>query len=160
VVYLPLVAIPPKSWKLSVLYTVIAKQYTWTKEGYEFLEKMKKNTEITGSVFDPQPSELKGNIHNVADPLEPVIGFVNICNIEEKRIWISSSQIPDWGYNMYCLTTEVENNPDSISAKAGGKLPIVPILEMAGRIVTFSAAPSDCVDCTLRGTNKKPAFWP
>jgi len=162
VVYLPLVAIPPQSWKLTVLYSVIAKQYTWTKEGYEFLDKMKKNTEITGSVFDAQPSELKGNIHNVADPLEPVIGFVNICNVEEKRIWISSSQIPDWGYKMNCLYIEVENNPDSIGAKASDKLPISPVMEdpRSGRILTFSAAPRDCVDCTLRGTNKKPAFWP
>jgi len=162
VVYLPFLTIPPKSWKLSFLYSVIAKQYTWTKEGYEFLEKMKKNTEITGSVFDPQPSELKGNIHNVADPLEPVIGFVNICNIEEKRIWISISQIPDWGYSMNCLTIEVENDKDSIDSKASDKLPVVPIKEnpMTGSIITFSAAPRDCVDCTLRGTNKKPVFWP
>ena len=160
VVYLPLVAVPSQSWKLSVLYSIIATQYSWTKEGYEFLEKMKKNTEITGSVFDEQPSELKGNIHNVADPFEPVIGFVNICNIEQKRIWIASSDVPDWGYRLNCPDIEVENNPDSIAAKASDKLPIFPIDQLGNGILTFSAAPRDCVDCTLRGTNKKPAFWP
>ena len=61
------------------------KQYAWTKEGYEFLDRMRKNTETTGSVFDPQPSELNSNIHNVADATEPVIGYFNIIISERQQ---------------------------------------------------------------------------
>jgi len=161
IVYLPIVAIPPKSWKLGVLYSLFVKQYTWTKEGYEFLEKMKKNTEITGSVFDAQPSELKGNIHNLSDPAEPVVGFFNICNIEEKRIYISANQVPDWGYFMSCPEIIIPNISDSIKDKGSDKLPTnVYEVDLFDRIKLFGAAPPDCVDCTLKGTNKKPSFWP
>jgi hypothetical protein len=107
------------------LYSINVKQYTWTKEGYEFLEKMKKNTEVTGSVFDPQPSELKGNIRNVSDPTEPVIGFFNICNIEQKRFWIKNSDVPGWGYYPDCPTLDVPNISDSIYAYASNKHPSI-----------------------------------
>ena len=161
IVYLPLVYIPAKSWKLGVLYTIFVKQITWTKEGYEFLEKMKKNTEVTGSVFDAQPSELKGNFRNITDPSEPVIGFLNICNVEQRRFWIKNSDVPDWGYRPNCPELEVLNISDTIYAYASGMLPTVPTeYKNNFEILKFAAAPPDCVDCTLKGTNVKPSFWP
>ena len=161
IVYLPLAFIPPKSWKLGVLYSINVKQYTWTKEGYEFLEKMKKNTEVTGSVFDPQPSELKGNIRNVSDPTEPVVGFFNICNIEQKRFWIKNSDVPGWGYSPDCPSLNVPNISDSIYANASNKSPVYPTdFNNAGGILRFDAVPPDCANCTLKGTNIKPSYWP
>jgi len=48
IVYLPIAFVPKASIKLGVLYSLHIKQTTWSKEGYEFLERMKKNTESTG----------------------------------------------------------------------------------------------------------------
>ena len=161
VVFLPLAFIPRGSIKIGVLYSINLKQYTWTKEGYEFMERMKRNTESTGSVFDPQPSELKGNIRNAADAAEPVIGFFNICPIQEKRIFIRPSQVPSWGYSPPCYEVAIENISDSILRKGMGLLPVDPLTQGPfGNIITFRGVPPDCADCTLRGTNKKPAYWP
>ena len=161
IVYLPLVYIPPKSWKLGVLYSINVKQYTWTKDGFEFLEKMKKNTEVTGSVFDPQPSELKGNIRNISDSTEPVIGFFNICNVEQKRFWIRASDVPGWGYSPDCPETNVPNISDSVSAVMSYQAPVYPTdFGMKNEILRFIAVPLECADCTLKGTNVKPSFWP
>ncbi|HTL08383.1 MAG TPA: DUF4249 domain-containing protein [Chitinophagaceae bacterium] len=158
---LPLAFIPRSDIKLGVLYSINLRQYTWTKEGYEFMERMKKNTESTGSVFDPQPSELKGNIHNTADAAEPVIGFFNISPVREKRIFIKPSEVPGWGYNPGCLDVEIENISDSISKKALGMLPVDPVkVAPFGAIVSFRATSPECADCTLRGTNVKPSYWP
>jgi len=160
-VNLPLAFIPRGDIKLGVLYSINLRQYTWTKEGFEFMERMKKNTESTGSVFDPQPSELKGNIHNVADAAEPVIGFFNISPVREKRIFIKPSEVPSWGYNPGCTDVEIENISDSISKKALGMLPVDPLkIAPFGAIVTFRATMPECADCTLRGTNVKPSYWP
>jgi hypothetical protein len=160
IVYLPIEFIPHASVKLSVMYSINVKQYSWTKQGYEFLERMKKNTESTGSVFDPQPSELKGNFHCVTDPTEPVIGYFNICPAREKRIFIKSSDVVPWGYNSGCDEIEVENISDSILTKAIGRVPTTIGKTFNGSIVTFFAAQPYCVDCTLSGSNKKPAYWP
>ena len=161
IVYLPLNYIPHGGIQLGILYSMHVKQYAWTKEGYEFLDRMRKNTESTGSVFDPQPSELNGNIHNAADASEPVIGYFNICRIQEQRIFIKNSDVPAWGYNNGCTDIEIENNSDSILRKGLGLLPAGPEKKGSfGSIITFRAATPQCVDCTLRGTNKKPVYWP
>jgi Domain of unknown function (DUF4249) len=159
-IYLPLVFIPPASWKLSVLYSIDVKQYSWTKEGYEFLERMKKNTESTGSVFDAQPSELNGNMHCVSDPAEPVIGFINICPFREQRTFIRNDQIPNWRYDSGCSEEIIPNNDPSIQLYAINLLPTTPDELGPGGIISFYAAIPTCVDCTLRGTNVKPSFWP
>ena len=161
IVYLPLFFIPPASEKLAVLYSIDVKQYSWTKDGYAFLESMKKNTEGTGSIFDPQPSQLSTNIRCASNPAEQVIGFFNICPVQEKRIFIKNEQLPGWGYRQYCIQQEFINNPDTIQQNAASLIPTVPLkLGPFGGIATFGAAPAECVDCTLHGTPVKPNFWP
>ena len=162
IIHLPLLFIENGSQKLSVLYSVMVNQYSWSKEGYGFLERIKKNTESLGSVFDAQPSELNGNIHCVSHPLQPVIGFFNICTKRQSRIFIYRTQVPSWAYQQPCYQILVENNEDSIAAKAGGFLP-VSVATYSGpgpAIATFYAAPPECVDCTLTGSNIKPIYWP
>jgi hypothetical protein len=160
VIYLPILFIPRASQKLSVLYSINVKQYAWSKEGYEFLEKMKKNTEATGSIFDAQPSELKGNIRCITDPNEPVIGFINISSAGELRLFIKSDQLQNWGYNSGCEEVKIDNISDSIFEKGSTLIPTNPLLVLGGAILNFSAAQPDCVDCRLTGINSKPAFWP
>ncbi len=161
-IYLPLTFIPPFSQQIGILYSINVKQYSWSKEGYEFLERMKKNTEGTGSVFDAQPSELKGNIYCITDPAEPVIGFVNICKAQEKRIFIRPSEVPGWNYNDGCRFFEIENQSDSIRLKGLGLMPayVAKTSPFGGAILSFIASIPDCVDCPLTGTNRKPVFWP
>lgn len=160
-IYKPFLYIPKEDRRISVLYSINVKQYAITKAGYEFLEKMKKNTEENGSIFDPQPSQLKGNIYCVTDANEPVIGFVNISSVEEKRLFIDKSQVPFWSYRTSCAEEKVRNNTDSITdAWRGGAMPTEE-LEMDGfRIVYFGTSTPACVNCTLSGTNVKPVFWP
>ncbi|MFT3936019.1 MAG: DUF4249 domain-containing protein [Chitinophagaceae bacterium] len=160
-VYLPINYIPHGTIKLGVLYSINVKQYAWTKEGYEFLDKMRKNTEATGSIFDAQPSELKGNIRCSTDSSETVIGFFNVCPIQEKRIFISNSQVPSWGYQTGCKEVLVKNISDTILAQAVSLMPTVVVdFTPFGGIATFNAAEPACVDCTLRGSNVKPTYWP
>lgn len=159
IIHLPIVFIDNGEQKLSVLYSIMVNQYSWSKTGYEFLERMKKNTEAVGSVFDPQPSELNGNIRCTSNPALSVIGFFNICTIQQKRIFIKNSELPGWAYSQPCNEEVFPNIKDSVKL-LGGLLPTRPQNIVANSIVTFYAAPAFCVDCTLSGTNIKPIFWP
>ena len=67
------------------MYSINVKQYALSHEAYLFFEKIKKNTEQLGSIFDPQPSELQGNIHCITNPAETVVGYVDISEEKVQR---------------------------------------------------------------------------
>jgi hypothetical protein len=158
VMHFPLVHITDESWKLSVLYSLNIKQYALSKEEYEYLLKMKNNSEATGSIFDRQPSELTGNIRCLTTPAEPVIGFIGIANRIVKRYWIKRSDIPDWKYTLYCQTKDIPTDSAFFYPQF---MPLLPTsVGPNGDIWRYQAAETFCVDCTVRGTNVKPSFWP
>lgn len=155
----PLTYIEPASWKLGILYSINLKEYAVSQEGYRFLDELKKNTEQLGSIFDAQPSGNNGNMHCLTVPDEPVIGFVEVSEEKQKRIFISNTQVPGWNYNMICTDEiAVPNIPDSIKGAIG--IPTkVAIPGRTGLDFVFFG-PAICVDCTLRGVSTKPSFWP
>ncbi len=161
----PFLSLAKSTEKTSVLYSVNLKQVAVSHEAYLFLEAMKKNTEQLGSIFDAQPTSLQGNIHCVSNPAEIVIGFIEVSQQQEKRVFITAAQVPDWLFISDC-GTEVEVKPNNAAMIAQLLLgpPVIPtqpsVLTSAGDISAFNVASSVCVDCTLRGSNVKPSFWP
>jgi hypothetical protein len=162
VIYLPFHFINEGSEQLSVLYSINLKQYAMSHEKYLFLEKMKKNTEQLGSLFDPQPTQLSGNIHCLTYPNEVVIGFVEISQQQTKRKFIYNNEVGNWNYNPQCLQFEINNLPDSLAKYGENGIPTTPsLLSPFGDIIIFYATPDTrCVDCTIGRSNKKPSFWP
>jgi hypothetical protein len=156
----PLTFIPLGDEKLFVRYSILAKQYALEKEAYNFFELMKKNSEDIGSIFSPQPSEVKGNIHCVNDPEEFVVGFVTASTVTEKRIFIEAGQVGIWpNYNL-CEEVRVPNHPDSINkaVRVFGLMPYYHIFPPPADVYLFSSP--NCVDCTTRGgSTARPLFW-
>lgn len=160
VIYLPLIKVPRGSVKMSVMYSINLRQYAISSTAYDFLDRMKRNTESVGTIFDPQPSALNSNIHCLSNPNESVIGFITAGDVKEKRIFISNQSLPNWGYQSGCSAQEVKNDVDSIRAYSF-LVPTIPAqTDPFGNILTYLASVPTCVDCTLRGTNQKPSFWP
>src|SRR6185437_8435019 len=46
----PIKMIPPNDIQLSILYSILVRQYSLTMDGYNFLTLMQKNTESLGSI--------------------------------------------------------------------------------------------------------------
>lgn len=161
VVHLPVQYIEPHSEKLSILYSINLKQYAISQDEYLFLQKMKKNTEQLGTIFDPQPSEISGNIHCLTDPNETVIGYVETTQEQTARVFISNSQVPGWNFDPGCVLIEIDNQPDSVRKYGVDLMPTIVSKEDFFRgIISFYASFPRCVDCTLRGVHQKPDFWP
>lgn len=156
-IYIPIRYIQPQSFELSVLYYIELRQYALSKEAYLFKQKLKKNTEQLGTIFDPQPSEIEGNIHCLNDTSESVIGYIDVTQEQVSRKFISHDELSGWRTELPCVLIKVPNEPGNYDP---GLVP-VGVAEYAGRsIKSFFAAQPECVDCTLRGTNARPAFWP
>lgn len=158
----PLAFIPNGSEKFQERYSVLVKQSTLTKEAFEFWEELKKNTESLGSIFDAQPSQLIGNIYCVSNAQEPVIGYISAGTTESKRIFINRKDLPSWNINNSNTCTTLDTIPVAdVVKKFADKnyTPVEALISVNGTIFSYTAAPTNCVDCTIRGSNKKPAFW-
>ncbi|MEJ7664694.1 MAG: DUF4249 family protein [Hymenobacter sp.] len=58
----------PPSSKLYYLYSILVRQYALTPEEFAYWDKLRKNTENLGTLFDPLPSQLSGNVHRLTMP--------------------------------------------------------------------------------------------
>ncbi|MGI4887412.1 MAG: DUF4249 domain-containing protein [Janthinobacterium lividum] len=160
----PLALLPRTSAKLAYGYSILVQQYAQTPEEFAYWDKLRRNTESLGTLFDPLPSQLSGNVHSLDDAAELVLGYVGAGSVAEKRLFIADAQLPR-GYIRPVTGYESCSKPDTVLLKnvatrfsVPGFLPIEPL----GTYVpyAYTGAPEDCVDCRLRGTNAKPSFWP
>jgi len=177
----PVISIPSTSEKLRSKYSILVRQYALTEDAYNFYVNIKKNTEQLGSIFDALPSVINGNIHSVANPAEPVIGYISIGSTSSKRIFIANQKLPawkadtafytgchlafDWPTNPCCFYNFGGTNQVNYYINYntnGNKDPLIPIdaIGVPGHPpIGYTASTRECVDCTVRGTNKPPAFW-
>lgn len=160
----PIEFFPYHDEKLDIIYSTLVKQYALDLAGYNFWQQMKENTEITGSIFDPQPGLISGNIHCVTDPSQKTIGYIGAGATFQKRIFIISSSLPsDWVQRIFCGDSVWILPPQDYHVLFGppGSFldPVEPIVS-GGNIIGYVGASPICVDCTLTGTNKKPSYWP
>jgi hypothetical protein len=158
----PVAIIAPTSEKIETKYSILLNQYALTPDAFTFWTSLKKNTEQLGSIFDAQPSNIAGNIHNVYNPGEIVIGYVSASTISTKRIFISNSQLPaSWRpvYPYQCVQDTFPVSSDQALTKLpASEIPTTGIMSQ-GILVAYLGADAQCVDCTLRGSTNVPNFW-
>ncbi|WP_071883059.1 DUF4249 domain-containing protein [Hymenobacter swuensis] len=161
----PLRLLPASSAnKLQEKYSVLVRQYGQTAEEYAYWEKLKKNTEVLGTLFDPQPSQLTGNIQNIVEPGEVVIGYIGAHSVAEKRLFISRAELPaDFsnftGYEQ-CVKQDSVTNPGLLPYYLyPGTQMLIDVVEV-NQTKNYLIAKTECVDCQKRGgVTQKPAFW-
>ena len=161
----PLPLIPPNAQQLSVEYSIYVRQYALTEDGYNFLTLMRSNTESLGTIFDPTPSQLKGNIQCLTNPNEPVVGFVSAGTVQQQRIYIQRDQVPYWDYFFECMMPDSLVLADSADMHyffgQAGFVPVYPKLGPDGGVIGWFSNYSNCIDCrTQGGTTQMPSFWP
>lgn len=159
-----ILSIPYNSEKISMKYSILVKQYALTREAYEYQEMLKKNTENIGTLFDPLPSQLTSNIRSLTNPDETVIGYMTASTVETKRMFVNSRELPrDWRlFNPTCEIDTVLIKSGMVDERfTGGYLIPVDAIFEAGSPdpVGYTYGTRFCVDCTVQGTNVKPAFW-
>jgi hypothetical protein len=149
--------LPTTTERLWRRYSILVKQYALTPAEYQYWDLLKKNTEDIGTLFDPLPTQLTGNVHCLSNRSEIALGYVGAYSEVQQRIFITRNQLPnDWpisnGYEK-CI-------PDTVDARRVpgyfGSPGNVAIYQIPGGYLGTS---KDCVDCRTRGTTVRPSFW-
>ncbi|RZK24489.1 MAG: DUF4249 domain-containing protein [Hymenobacter sp.] len=169
-----LFSILDRAERLEIRYSVLVNQNTETPEEFAYYELLRKNTEAVGTVNDPLPTQLIGNVHRVGNPTEPVLGFVGAHTVQQKRIFINRQDLnfpAGWAFedpyaactvgqelapdpaDKYPISvpfTRVFNNPENI--------PLDYIFNGPNK-VGYTGTSRNCADCRTRGTTTQPSFW-
>ncbi|HVV55402.1 MAG TPA: DUF4249 domain-containing protein [Mucilaginibacter sp.] len=160
----PIVLIRGTSEKVELEYSILVRQYALTKDAYDYWQNIKKNTEQIGSIFDAQPSEATGNIHCTSNPSVPVLGYISVCTVPSKRIFITKQDLPDSWQPIYPYTCgtdtlkgqgRIQDNLITLPPQFITVGPVGDYFNPTGWVGTDR----ECADCTIRGDLKPPAFW-
>ncbi|QKG57817.1 DUF4249 domain-containing protein [Hymenobacter sp. BRD128] len=162
--------------RIKIRYSVLVTQYAETAEEFAYYELLRKNTEAVGTVNDPLPAQLTGNVHRVDNPQEPVLGFVGAHTVVQRRLFATPASLglpKDWvfedPYSDCTFGSElVPDLNDKISLriyrpntrifKSGESIPTQYYI-VGGDTLGYEGGPHACIDCRTRGTIVKPSFW-
>ena len=156
----PFLYIPLTSPKLFFRYSIMVEQLSISRSTYMYLNFVKKTNESGGSLFDPIPANMNGNITSVN---AAVIGNFQVSSIKSKRIYIDRSELPN---NLTILTGMEEcrleapcdqRTKDSL-AKRMITIDTLSGPHGCGDIVRFTSL-TYCFDCTATGYPNTPPTW-
>ncbi len=69
-------------------------QSALTKEAYEYWIKVNILANQVGSIFDSPPAEITGNITNINDPSEKILGYFQAVNETSDRFFLLPTSLP------------------------------------------------------------------
>lgn len=161
---IPLHYVPSSSYKLSKGYSLLVRQYALGLEAYAYWNNVKLELQESGGIYQNQPSQSIGNIKNINNSDEVVLGFFWASSYTEKRIDIDG---PYFYYvpRLKCSLDTIYPNDNNLSliealiAFAGVDTLYLFNVTSKG-IYGWATAPKACVDCrVLGGSLEKPEFW-
>ena len=132
------------------MYRIIVKQNSISKRSYDYYANIKNNSEQSGSMFAPVPSELRGNIACITDPERAVIGYMEVSTTTKKQRIISRADML-FENPLRCMIVD-----RAYLMETYGGIPESYVLYGDATYIE-----RNCVDCTrLGGLLQKPDDWP
>ena len=167
VTFIPYSEVPNKLYNR---YTIQVYMESISSDEFAWYDKLRKNTESLGSIFDAQPSELTGNIESITDPAETVIGWVGSHTVTQRRIFIGRGDLPSnpplsKGYDNCMLDTLLFGRDDKLieGAYSSGTYNLPTSFDSppgSPSPVGIIGSTIDCTDCrTMGGVLTEPDFW-
>jgi len=74
-------------------YYVTVYQQTLTPEAYRYWDQLQQNATLGGGLFEPTPGSVTGNVRQVENPDEPVLGFFYATQTDTIRRLIRSGEV-------------------------------------------------------------------
>ncbi len=152
----PLNFVDNKTTRLEYLYSMLISQYSLSEAAYTYWDQMRKNNDEQGGLYQQQPVIIKGNIHNITQADQDVLGFFSAASLRTKRIFVKD--VPD------LVIDAIDNcQGPQLLGRFGwvvydpSRYPVY-YIDDHGIPKTLANV---CVDCKLfGGVTVKPEFWP
>ena len=153
----PLNYVSEESNRLSTRYSLQVLQYSLNDEAYDFWKRIEVQNQESGGIYEQQPDYVSGNMYNMNNKEEYVLGFFNMCPVSEMRIFLDS--VPELTYTDIDCDLEFIMHP--ASRPPGMRIPFFLVSFNPLRIgPPYGVGTHLCFDCRNGGgTIIKPEFW-
>lgn len=161
------------SQELSMKYSILVSQRGLSEEEYTYLDQLKKTTESVGGLFDPQPSQVPGNIKRMDSSSPLAIGFFGVGNTVKQRLFITIPELPlefqftdpIGGCNppdTVCLITPSSIKNCTLTGRDLNEAIMLGSAIYSQRdLIGITLTSTRCADCRSQGgVLTKPDFWP
>lgn len=167
-----------KSDRLMSEYSILLKQYSISKNEFGFWNNLKRVNESVGDIFALQPFPVIGNIRNINEPEDRILGFFQVSAVKHKRMFIPFSAVVRLHLPFYHPTQceRIEASPAEYSTEYGPPFTFDDLYRMFCINSTYSFvepsyneethmidklvfAKPECANCELTGFPEKPEYW-
>ncbi len=153
----PLNYVSENSSRLQTRYSLLALQYSLSDHAIDYWEQIEKQNQEGGGIYETQPGHISGNIYNMNDPDEEVLGFFNLCSVSEKRIFVDG--IRELHFPAMDCTLDTIMAPELKPVYMRTPFYLISLSPM-GVGPPFGVGYHLCFDCRAGGgTHVKPDFW-
>lgn len=89
-------------YAFSIRYYVNVYQISTTQQAYQYWEDIKTIANQEGTIFDPPPAPIPGNMYNVNDQDETVLGFFETTAIDTVRTFLQRGDLAPLPISEFC----------------------------------------------------------
>jgi hypothetical protein len=178
----PIRFIKVNDYKIAVRYTIKVTLYNESLEAHNYYDALKKTSTNGSLLSQSQPGFYIGNIKNLSDPKEKIIGFFDVSHVSSERIFFNFEDIfpdhkkPDYPY--YCPEITQLNKSDFLhrycfcyscphptGPGCDGNYILKALYYKTKAVYEFIPGEEvylvniQCGDCTSFSSNVRPPFW-
>ena len=138
--------------RLGIEYSVLVEQHSLTDPAFEYWDRIESQTSEGSGLYETQLSSIIGNIYNVNDPSEKVLGYFYATQVQQERLTFTNHF--DFGVKGYNCALDTVHNLYEL----GSYYPYYLFSIDVG--LPYFTGGSDCFDCTsYGGTTEPPEFF-
>jgi len=153
----PLNYVSEESRRLASRYSLQILQFSLNDEAYDFWKRIEEQNQESGGIFEKQPDYVSGNMYNMNNQKEYVLGYFDLCPVSEKRIFVDS--VAELQYPAIDCNLEIIMHP--AAKPIGMRIPFFLVsFNSLGIGPPYGVGTHLCFDCRNGGgTTIKPDFW-
>ncbi len=152
----PLNFVSNQSDRLSIKYSILVKQFSLSREAFQFWNILDEQSKQSGELYETQPAQIRGNIHPQDEGGEPVLGLFYATSVREKRIFVRPD-IVTWRPDCEPYGIGGSDLMRLLASISQWRYPIYLYMSDMG---SYDYVDQECFDCRLRGgTTERPDFW-
>jgi hypothetical protein len=176
----PVRFIPQNDYIIAYRYSILVKQYVQNLEAYSFYKTLNDLNGSSNLLSPNQPGYIEGNIKNIENSTEKVIGFFDVSSVSSKRIFFNYNDFFDGEapikFPVECPLKVYDGSIGVADCEINPPSPLPPYCYLGlyafyydlmdgnqvyydFQIPDFITAFPICAECNRMWSNIEPSFW-